>query len=99
MKLRFASLALLIALAGCGDLKDSRCDPPEPHHCLVLCCDPACSGAGNGNSCSNAGYECQFDDSSLCTCGSDGKWHCTGDSAPEDLSVHVVTDMARPPGD
>jgi len=99
MKLRSALLALFLATAGCGDLTDSRCDPPPAHHCTVLCCDPACSGAGSGNSCSSAGYECQLYDSSVCTCGSDGHWHCSDDSPPRDLSVHLITDMARPQTD
>jgi hypothetical protein len=98
MMLRSALLALFVALAGGCDLKDSRCDPPEPHYCLVLCCDPVCTNAGTRNSCSNVGYECQLPDS-RCTCGSDRIWHCTDDPAPPDLSVHLVADMARRPTD
>jgi len=99
MTLRLALFALLVAVAGCGDLKDSRCDPPEPHQCvLVYCCDPVCGNAANGNGCSSVGYQCFLPDSQ-CTCGSDGAWHCAQSSVPKDLSVHIPADMAQPRGD
>jgi hypothetical protein len=99
MQLRSVVLALFAAVAGCGDLNDSRCDPPEPHECVVAyCCDPVCGNSANGNGCSNVGYECVLSDSQ-CMCASDGTWHCTQSSVPKDLSVHLAVDMAQPRAD